>query len=74
MGDPLRAMLRVARERLTEDVFRALAHEMLDAALDELRDAPRARSRRAPVRVDADAPVDEATAARARAHVRKHFG
>lgn len=46
MADPLRAALRVVRERLTDDGFRALAHAMLDAALDELRDQPRAPSRR----------------------------
>ena len=61
MADPLRAMLRVARAHLTDDGLRALAHAMLDAALDELRDQPRAPSRRSPVRVEDDAPVDELT-------------
>lgn len=74
MADPLRAVLRVVRERLTDDGFRALAHAMLDAALDELRDQPRAPSRRSPVRVEDDAPVDELTAERARRNAARMLG
>jgi len=37
MTDPLRAALRVVRERLTDDGFRALAHAMLDAADEAAR-------------------------------------
>ena len=68
MADPLRAALHVARERLTDDGLRALAHAMLDAMLDELRAAPRAPARR-PVALPDDppaAPVDDLTAERAR--------
>lgn len=74
MADPLRAALRVVRERLTDDGFRALAHAMLDAALDELRDQPRAPSRRSPARVEDDAPVDELTAERARRNAARMLG
>jgi len=42
VADPLRAALRVARARLTDEGLRELAHAMLDAVLAELSDAPRA--------------------------------
>lgn len=74
MADPLRAMLRVARAHLTDDGLRALAHAMLDAALDELRDQTRAPARRSPVRVEDDAPVDELTAERARRNAARMLG
>lgn len=74
MADPLRAMLRVARAHLTDDGLRALAHAMLDAALDELRDQARAPARRSPVRVEDDAPVDELTAERARRNAARLIG
>lgn len=74
MADPLRAALRIARERLTDDGLRELAHAMLDAVLDELRDAPRAPARRSPVRVADDAPVDEVTAARAARNAARLLG
>lgn len=68
MADPLRAALRVARAQLTDEGLRALAHAMLDAALAELSDAPRAPSRRA-VTLPGDPPaakVDDLTAERAK--------
>ena len=74
MADPVRAALRVARAHLTDDGLRALAHAMLDAALDELRDAPRVPARRAPVTVANDAPTDELTAARADRNARRLLG
>jgi hypothetical protein len=47
---------------------------MLDAALDELRDAPRVPARRSPVTVANDAPTDELTAARADRNARRLLG
>lgn len=73
MADPLRAMLRVVRERLTEEGMRELAHAMLDAALDELAPTTRQPARRAAPAIP-DAPVDEITAARARRAAERLLG
>jgi hypothetical protein len=74
VADPLRAALRVARAHLTDDGLRAIAHAMLDAALDELRDAPRVPARRSPAGVANDAPTDDLTAARAARNAERLLG
>ena len=74
MAEPLRAALRVARARLTDEGLRELAHAMLDAALAELTDAPRAPARRSPVRVEMDGEVDELTRVRAERAARRVLG
>lgn len=74
MADPLRAMLRVARERLGDDGVRELVLAAVAAALDDVLSPQRAPARRSPVRVEDDAPVDELTAERARRNALRVLG
>ena len=74
MADPLRAALRVVRERLGDDGVRDLVLAAVAAALDDVLAPPRAPARRSPVRVEDDAPVDELTAARAARNAARLLG
>ena len=74
MADPLRAMLRVARERLGDDGVRDLVLAAVAAALDDVLAPPRAPARRSPARVENDAAVDEFTAERARRNAARLIG
>ncbi len=74
MADPLRAALRVVRERLGDDGVRELVMAAVAAALDDVLSPVRTPARRSPARVENDAPVDELTAERARRNAMRVLG